>query len=79
MAVPDVDASHTYHGFWAPGAVCRIRIYRPPGFPPVVVATEVPENENTSITNVVLLAPRARSVPIREGGPPCVTRLDATS
>ena len=49
--MPDVDAIHTYHGFWAPGAVCRIRVYRPAGFPPVVVATELPENENTSITN----------------------------
>jgi hypothetical protein len=50
--MPDVDAIHTYHGFWGPRAVCRIRIYRPPGFPPVVIATELPENENTSITNM---------------------------
>jgi hypothetical protein len=51
MVVPDVDAVHTYLGPWAPGAVCRIRVYRPAGFPPVVVATELPENENTCITN----------------------------
>jgi hypothetical protein len=53
MVVPDVDAVHTYHGPWAPGAVCRIRVYRPAGFPPVVVATELPENENTGIANAV--------------------------
>jgi hypothetical protein len=47
----DVDVIHTFHGFRGPGAVCRIRVYRPPGSPPVVVATELPENENTSITN----------------------------
>jgi hypothetical protein len=54
MVVPDVDAVHTYHGPWAPGAVCRIRVYRPAGFPPVVVATELPENENTCITNMAI-------------------------
>ncbi len=48
-----MDAIHTYRGFWGPGAVCRIRVYRPAGSPPVVVATELPENENSSITNAV--------------------------
>ena len=49
--MPAVDAIHTYHGPWGPRAVCRIRVYRPPGSPPVVVATELPENESISITN----------------------------
>ena len=49
--MPDVDAIHTRHGFWGPVAVCRIRVYRPAGFPPVVVATQLPENGNLGITN----------------------------
>lgn len=51
--VPDRDIRHAYHGFWTPGAVCRIRIYERADDPPVVIATELPENENTSTTNLV--------------------------
>ena len=52
-AVPVLDVVHHYHGFHMPGGVCRIRVYRPGGFPPVVIATELPENTRTSITNIV--------------------------
>lgn len=52
-AVPDRDIRHSYHGFWTPGAVCRIRIYERDRVLPVVIATELPENENTSLTNLV--------------------------
>jgi len=51
--MPDLDATHSYRGYWSADAVCRIRVYRPAGFPPVVIATELPENENTSIMNIV--------------------------
>ena len=50
---PVIDTRHTFHGLLTPGGVCRIRVYRPAGFPPVVIATELPENMNTSITNIV--------------------------
>ena len=33
-------------------AACRIEVYTTEGQPPLIVATEFPENENTSITNV---------------------------
>ena len=49
---PVVDVHHIYHGIYLPGGVCRIRVYRPAGFPPVVIATELPENDSTSITNL---------------------------
>ena len=48
----DVDERHIYWGYWSPGAVCRVRIFYREGMNPVVVATELAENENTSITNL---------------------------
>jgi hypothetical protein len=50
---PTLDVIHTYPGFFGAESRCRIRIYRPPGFPPVVLASELPENPGTSITNLV--------------------------
>src|SRR5579871_45723 len=49
---PALDERFTYRGYFQHGAVCRIRIYRPAGKPPVIVCTELPENTNTSITNM---------------------------
>ncbi len=55
------DFLHEYHGYHTPGAVCRIAVYeeieqtRPAAGvrqPPLVLATELPENHNTSITNL---------------------------
>ena len=37
----DVDVAHTYRDHWSPEAVCRIRVYRLAGVPPVVVATDL--------------------------------------
>jgi hypothetical protein len=51
--MPVVDVVHSFHGLQTPGGVCRIRVYRPAGFPPVVIASELPENENPSVTNIV--------------------------
>ena len=50
--MPDVDTIHPYPGFWSTGTVCRIKVYRPAGFSPMVITTERPENESTGITNV---------------------------
>ena len=47
-----VDVHYEYRGTWSPGAVCRIRVYEQSGTPPVVIATELPENEGTSVTNM---------------------------
>ncbi len=52
VAVPNRDIRHHYHGYWTLGGVCRIRVYERHGCRPVVLATELPENENTSITNL---------------------------
>lgn len=51
-AVPDVDYTHYYHGFWSDGAKCRIRIFYRTNMPPVIVCSEHPDNDNTSITNL---------------------------
>jgi hypothetical protein len=50
--VPSEDIRFDYRGLWSDEGVCRIRIFRPEGFPPVVVATELPENDNASITDI---------------------------
>ena len=49
---PTKDLIHEYRGYHTPGVVCRVRIYERPGAAPVIVATELPENQNTSITNM---------------------------
>ena len=46
------DYHYQYHGFWRPGGVCRVRIYEEEDRPPVVLCSELPENTNTSITNM---------------------------
>ena len=43
---------HRYRGYWSEGGRCRIRIYRGGGEPPVVVCSQLPENDNTSVTNM---------------------------
>ena len=50
---PVIDTRHQFHGPHVPGGICRVRIYRPEGFPPVVIATELPESRSISITNIV--------------------------
>jgi hypothetical protein len=41
-----------YHGCWHPGGVCRIEIFQEEGYTPVIICTELPENNNTSITGM---------------------------
>ena len=47
-----LDTTHQYRGYHTDGAVCRIEVYVAAGLPPLVVATELPENANTSVTNL---------------------------
>jgi hypothetical protein len=47
------DYIHHYRGYWSEGGRCRIRIYREDGRAPVVICSQLPDNPNTSITNMV--------------------------
>jgi hypothetical protein len=46
------DYIHYYRGYWSEGGKCRIRIYRENGRAPVVICSQLPDNENTSVTNM---------------------------
>jgi hypothetical protein len=46
------DYVHEYRGYWSEGGRCRIRINREEGCEPVVVCSQLPDNENTSVTNM---------------------------
>jgi hypothetical protein len=46
------DYLHHYRGYWSEGGVCRIRIYQERGRHPVVICSQLPENNNTSVTNM---------------------------
>lgn len=48
-----LDTRFPFRGFWNDGGVCRIRIFETEGHPPVVVVTELAENQNSSITNLI--------------------------
>jgi hypothetical protein len=43
---------HCYRGYWSEGGKCRIRIYREDGCAPMIICSQLPDNENTSITNI---------------------------
>ena len=47
------DYIHHYRGYWSDGGRCRIRIYQEEGQNPVVICSQLPENKNTSVTNMV--------------------------
>jgi hypothetical protein len=46
------DYIHFYRGYWSEGGMCRLRIYREDGQPPVVICSQLPDNDNTSVTNM---------------------------
>jgi hypothetical protein len=46
------DYVHHYRGYWSDGGRCRIRIYREEGHAPVVICSQLQDNENTSVTNM---------------------------
>jgi hypothetical protein len=46
------DYIHYYRGYWSDGGKCRIRIYRKDGQSPVVICSQLADNDNTSVTNM---------------------------
>src|SRR5918992_2960752 len=46
------DYIHHYRGYWSDGGKCRIRIYREDGHAPVVICSQLQDNDNTSVTNM---------------------------
>jgi hypothetical protein len=46
------DYVHHYRGYWSDGGKCRVRIYRENGQVPVVICSQLPDNDNTSVTNM---------------------------
>jgi len=46
------DYIHYYRGYWSEGGKCRIRIYQEEGHAPIVICSELPDNDNTSVTNM---------------------------
>jgi hypothetical protein len=46
------DYIHHYRGYWSGGGKCRIRIYREEVQAPVVICSQLPDNGNTSVTNM---------------------------
>lgn len=47
-----LETEHQYRGYDADGGICRIEVYTADERPPLVVATELPENPIASITNM---------------------------
>ncbi len=48
-----VETVHIYDGFWEPGGRCGLQIFPGTDGIPVVVLSELPSNNTTSITNLV--------------------------
>jgi hypothetical protein len=46
------DYVHFYRGYWSDGGKCRIQIYHEDDRAPVVVCSQLPDNHNTSVTNM---------------------------
>jgi hypothetical protein len=46
------DYIHHYRGYWSDGGKCRIKIYQEEGQAPVVICSQLPDNHNTSVTNM---------------------------
>jgi hypothetical protein len=46
------DYIHRYSGYWSDGGKCRIRIYLEDGQATVVICSQLPDNDNTSVTNM---------------------------
>jgi hypothetical protein len=45
-----LETEHQFRGFYTDGGICRIEVYTADARPPLVVATELPENPVASIT-----------------------------
>jgi hypothetical protein len=46
------DYVHRYRGYWSDGGRCRIRIYQEEKQNLVVICSQLPDNHNTSVTNM---------------------------
>lgn len=46
------DYIYHHRGYWSEGGKCRIRIYREDEHAPVVVCSQLADNDNTSVTNM---------------------------
>ena len=46
------DYIHRYRGYWSDGGKCRIRVYQEEGQDPLVICSQLPDNDNTSVTNM---------------------------
>jgi hypothetical protein len=46
------DYIHHYRGYWSDEGMCRIRVYQEDGQAPVVICSQLPDNTNTSVTNM---------------------------
>jgi hypothetical protein len=46
------DYIHHYRGYWSDGGKCRIRIYHEVDCAPMVICSQLPDNHNTSVTNM---------------------------
>src|ERR671912_30414 len=46
------DYIHHYRGYWSDGGKCHIWIYQEEGQTPVVICSQLPDNDNTSVTNM---------------------------
>ena len=46
------DYIHHYRGYWSDGGRCRVSIYQADGQTPVVICSQLSDNENTSVTNM---------------------------
>jgi hypothetical protein len=46
------DYIHYYRGYWSDRGKCRIRICREEGQAPIVICSQLSDNDNTSVTNM---------------------------
>lgn len=46
------DYTYRYRGYWDDDGICRVRIFQDGTRTPVIVASQLPENTSTSITNM---------------------------
>jgi len=46
------DYTYYYRGYWSDGGKCRICVYQEDGHVLVVICSQLPDNENTSVTNM---------------------------
>lgn len=53
METPIIETIHTYGGFWGSTGHCGLQIFPGSDGIPVVILTELPSNDSTSVTNLI--------------------------